>query len=156
MKHHPLVAVGGTFDLLQKGHESIILEAFQYGDLVVIGIISDEYAKKMGKYCTQSFQERSQAVRELLTRNALINRAMLVPLNDPYGPLIEDDDIEGVIVTEDTLSTAGESNKLRISRGLNPVKIYVVRLKIAKDGLPISSTRIRNKEIDKYGNPITF
>jgi phosphoribosylaminoimidazole (AIR) synthetase len=36
--------------MIDRPQAQIILKAFVYGDLVIIGITSDEYAKKMGKY----------------------------------------------------------------------------------------------------------
>ena len=43
-------------------------------------------------------------------------------------------------------------NKLRAERNLPPVKIVVVPIVLAKDGKAISTTRIKNSEIDSHGN----
>ena len=42
-------------------------------------------------------------------------------------------------------------NEIRISNHLDPLRIIVVEIAKAADGQPISSTRIRNGEIDEKG-----
>jgi pantetheine-phosphate adenylyltransferase len=155
MRPHSLVVIGGTFDHLHLGHESLILNAFQYGDSVIIGITSDEFAKKSNKSGIQSFKQRSEALRKLLARKKLLERSSIVPLNNPYGPLTQEPRVGAVIVTDETLPRAEEANKIRSDKGLNRVRIYVIQFINAKDGGSISSTRIRNKEIDEKGNLIS-
>jgi pantetheine-phosphate adenylyltransferase len=155
MRPHSLVVIGGTFDHLHLGHESLILNAFQYGDSVIIGITSDEFAKKSNKSGIQSFKQRSEALRKLLARKKLLERSSIVPLNNPYGPLTQEPRVGAVIVTDETLPRAEEANKIRSDKGLNRVRIYVIQFISAKDGGSISSTRIRNKEIDEKGNLIS-
>ncbi|MGA2573845.1 MAG: pantetheine-phosphate adenylyltransferase [Candidatus Methanomethylicaceae archaeon] len=155
MRAHSLVAIGGTFDHLHLGHESLIAKAFQYGDSVIIGITSDEFAKKSNKSGIQSFKERSEALRKFLAGKKLLERSSIVPLNDPYGSLIQEPRIGAVIVTDETLPRAEEANKIRSDKGLNRARIYVIQVINAKDGGSISSTRIRNKEIDEKGNLIS-
>jgi len=41
---------------------------------------------------------------------------------------------------------------LRAEKNLSPVEIIIVPMVLAKDGSRISTTRIRNSEIDKEGN----
>jgi len=43
-------------------------------------------------------------------------------------------------------------NKLRTERNLSTVEIIVVPMTLAKDGKRISTTRIKNSEIDSDGN----
>ena len=45
-------------------------------------------------------------------------------------------------------------NTKRNERNLSPVEIIIVPMKLASDGERISSTRIRNAEIDNLGNVI--
>ncbi len=63
MKRFKKVAVGGTFDKLHKGHESLLSTAFEVGEKVVIGLSSDEFVSKMGKpHLTASYAERFSEV----------------------------------------------------------------------------------------------
>ena len=39
-----IVATGGTFDILHKGHYMLLLKAFEVGRHVIIGVSSDNYA----------------------------------------------------------------------------------------------------------------
>jgi pantetheine-phosphate adenylyltransferase len=70
---------------------------------------------------------------------------------DPYGPTIESDEIEGIIVSEETEPVAEEINKLRVGRGKKPLLMIVITMVLAEDGKPITSTRIRRQEVDRYG-----
>ena len=43
------VAVGGTFDVLHRGHRKLIMKAFEIGNHVLIGLCSDAFLKKLMK-----------------------------------------------------------------------------------------------------------
>ncbi|MEM4658037.1 MAG: pantetheine-phosphate adenylyltransferase [Candidatus Methanosuratincola sp.] len=146
------MAVGGTFDHFHKGHESLLLKAFDLGEVVIVGVTSDAFAKKMGKKEIQDFNQRLGQVKAFLILQNLIERARLIELNDAFGPLLEDPDIRGIVVTQETLGNAEMANRIRAERNMSPLKIFVQDFSLAKDGKPISSSRIRNKEIDERGN----
>ncbi|MBC7127336.1 MAG: pantetheine-phosphate adenylyltransferase [Candidatus Methanosuratincola petrocarbonis] len=147
----PLVAVGGTFDHFHKGHESLLLKAFDLGEVVIVGVTSDAFARKMGKEEIQDFNQRMGQVKAFLIVQNLFERARLIELNDAFGPLLEDPEICGVIVTQETLGNAKMANRMRVERNMRPLKIFVQEFLLAEDGKPISSSRIRNKEIDERG-----
>lgn len=147
----PLVAVGGTFDHFHKGHEYLLLKAFDLGEVVIVGVTSDDFAKKAGKKEIQDFNQRMGQVKAFLILQNLIERARLIELNDAFGPLLEDPDICGVVVTQETLANAERANLIRVKKNMAPLKIFVQEFLLAEDGKPISSSRIRNKEIDERG-----
>lgn len=146
-----LVAVGGTFDHFHKGHESLLLKAFDFGEIVIVGITSDKLAKEMGKNDIQDFNQRVGQVKAFLILEQLIERAKIIELNDVLGPLSEDPEVCGVVVTQETLANAERANQIRLEKGIKPLKIFIHDFLLAKDGKPISSSRIRNKEIDERG-----
>ena len=49
MSEFDLVAMGGTFDIIHKGHVALLSNAFAISSKVIIGLTSDALAKKMGK-----------------------------------------------------------------------------------------------------------
>lgn len=146
-----LVAVGGTFDHFHKGHESLLFKAFDIGEKVIVGVTSDSFARKMGKNEIQDFNQRMDQVKSFLITHNLLERAMLIELDDAFGPLLEDPDICGIVVTQETLENAESANRARTEKNFPPLKIIVQEFLLAEDGKPISSSRIRNKEIDERG-----
>lgn len=154
MPKHRIVAVGGTFDHFHIGHERLISYAFEVGEFVIIGITTDEFLRRMCKPHDQDFRARLSGLVEFLKSRGLVERARIVRLEDPFGPIISDPSIEGIVVTKETAPRAEEANKIREVRGMNRMKLYVVDYVMASDGLPVSSTRIRNREIDEKGNLI--
>ena len=61
-------------------------------------------------------------------------------------------DVDALVVSEETRKKGDILNALRKERKLGPVEIIIVPMKMASDGNRISSTRIRNSEIDSSGN----
>ena len=54
-------------------------------------------------------------------------------------------------MSEETLVKVKQINEIRMSNYLNPLRVIVVEIAKSSDGKPISSTRIRNGEIDDKG-----
>jgi pantetheine-phosphate adenylyltransferase len=147
-----IVSVGGTFDVMHKGHWILLEEAFVVGEKVIIGLTTDEFASSLNKpHVIDCFEKRLKDVKTFLHDNNFEHRATIVPLEDPYGPTIYNEKIEGLIVSEETEPGAEKINKIRINKGLKPLLIIVLKMILAEDGIPISSSRIRRQEVDKYG-----
>ena len=140
------VAVGGTFDKFHDGHKKLLSTAFEIGDRVEIGVTSDAFGGLKGDI--DSCEER---MRNLKLFFADKTDFTIVPLEDPYGTTIYEDDFEAIVVSEETEPTAVEINNIRISKGMKPLDIIVVSFVLAYDGTPISSTRIRSGEINQKG-----
>lgn len=150
-----VVAVGGTFDRLHDGHRALIVEAFRLGHRVIIGITSDSYVKKSGKSGVAGYGERRKGVLSFLKSSGLVDRSVLVKINDRFGPIVDDASITCIVATEETRDTAVEANMLRARKGIAPMKIHTICMVLAKDNLPISSSRIRKGELDEHGNPLS-
>ena len=98
-----------------------------------------------------SFKNRYTNLENFLSKQFDINFS-IVELNDDWGPGALDEDLDAIIVSEETEKVASELNKKRALKGLNPLDIVTVSLILDKKGEKISSTRIRNSEIDREGN----
>ncbi len=152
MKKYTKVCLGGTFDRIHIGHERLLKIAFEVGEEVIIGLTSDTKAKR-GRVNEKlsSFKNRYTNLENFLSKQFDINFS-IVELNDDWGPGALDEDLDAIIVSEETEKVASELNKKRALKGLNPLDIVTVSLILDKKGEKISSTRIRNSEIDREGN----
>jgi len=141
------VGVGGTFDVLHKGHEVLLGKAFEAADSVVIGLTTDEMVGKE----TLPYEERENKLCEFLA-SAHPGRAYdIVGLEDAHGPAVGDAEMDAIVVSEETLKGAEEINRKRLEKGLSPLEVIVIPMVLAHDGKPISSSRIRAGEIDGEG-----
>ncbi len=146
------VALGGTFDKFHLGHEKLVDTAFKFGESVLIGITSDNFAKRLSKiHKIAPFDERVKNVKEYIDRKWNERKYEIFRLEDPYGPTITDRDIEAVVVSEETIHRGKKINDIRIERGLSAITLVVVDMILAEDGLPITSTRIHLGFVDRYG-----
>jgi pantetheine-phosphate adenylyltransferase len=153
MKKYREVAVGGTFDVLHRGHKALLTKAFEVGEKVVIGLSSDEFVAKMGKpHVTANFVERRRELASYLADMGLMDRAEIVPLKDPYGLTIKGQGLEALVVSKETAETAGSINEARRREGIPPLEIVAVDMVQAENSTPISTTRIRSGEIDRNGH----
>ncbi|HIE14906.1 TPA: pantetheine-phosphate adenylyltransferase [Candidatus Bathyarchaeota archaeon] len=150
-----LVAVGGTFDELHRGHKTIILKAFKIGEKVIIGLCTDAFARRLRKnHEISSYTKRLGELVSFLRKNGLLDRAEIIPLNDPYGPTVKSKDIDAIVVSRETEPRAHDINDLRKAIGLKPLHIITIDMVPAYDEIPISTTRIYRGEIDREGNPV--
>jgi cytidyltransferase-like protein len=153
MKKFRMVAVGGTFDELHRGHKVLLLKAFEIGERVMIGLCSDEFAEKLSKpHVTAPYEERLKELKAFLSDLGLLGKAEIIPLNDPFGPTLAESCIEALVVSEETRPTALKINEKRQKTGLAPLKIVTINMVPAENRIPISTTRIRKGEIDHEGH----
>lgn len=155
----PLVTIGGTFDVLHKGHWFILEESYNVADRVLIGLTTDDFVKRMKKsHLVDCYEKRLQELKRFLGERGFTERSEIVPIDDRFGPTIGDrpgsDEIQGIVVSEETEPGAEEINRIRVRDGKKPLLIVVVSMVLADDGKPISSTRIRRQEVDRYGRLI--
>jgi pantetheine-phosphate adenylyltransferase len=143
------VALGGTFDVIHKGHTALLDRAFSIGEHVIIGVTSDELVYRLGKSILNNYDARVMNLSSILKQYA--DRFHIVKLDDEFGPALTDASIEAIVVSEETESKCRRMNKMRVSRGMRELDVIVVGMVLADDGERISSTRIRSGEIDPEG-----
>ena len=153
MKKLNLVATGGTFDYIHIGHLKLLSAAFNIGNHLIIGLTSDDFVKrfKPTSNIKNSYETRYQNLKEKILQNFNDVNYTIIKLEDEFGPVISSSEIQAIVVSEETLVKVQKLNDIRITKCLNPVSVIVVEIAKSEDGLPISSTRIRNGEIDDKG-----
>ena len=149
------VAMGGTFDVLHRGHRLLLKKAFEVGKNVTIGVTSDSFARQLHKpHKVDPFDSRKTELKKLLLNWGVLSRSRIVKLNDRFGPTIATRRIQAIVVSKRTVKTGYEINRRRRLKGLNPLVIVAIDLIQAQDRRPISSTRIRRGRIDREGRVV--
>ena len=147
-----IVAVGGTFDEFHRGHRTLILKAFEVGELVLIGLCSDDLVKKLNKpHITAPYEQRLDELKVFLREHGLLERAEIIPLSDAYGVTLSEGRLEALVVSKETELTALKINERRKKIGLAPLHIVTISLVPSENHSPISTRRIRRGEIDREG-----
>ena len=107
-----LVVVGGTFDVFHKGHSMLLEEAFKIGDRVVIGLTTDDFAANLHKaHKLDCYAKRKKHLIRFLSERGLEKRTEIFPLDNPFGPTIESEEMEGIVVSKETEAGALEINR---------------------------------------------
>jgi pantetheine-phosphate adenylyltransferase len=144
--------MGGTFDILHKGHLELLRKSFEIGLFVIIGVTSDEFVReKLNKQIRNPYPVRVQNLRNFLQKRIKSSNYEVTKLNDSFGPLMFSGGVDCLVVSSETEEKGKTVNHLRAGLGLPAVDVVLVRLVLAEDGIPISSSRIRSNEIDENG-----
>jgi len=152
MTQFDLVAMGGTFDIIHDGHMALLNKSFSISSKVIIGLSSDQLAAKRGKNLVNDYSKRLSSLKDVIERNFPDSSYEISSLENDFGPAVIEGSVKALVASEETSSKGVNLNELRVERNLPPVEIIVVPMVLAKDGKAISSTRIKNSEIDSSGN----
>ena len=152
MPQFDLVAMGGTFDISHDGHMALLNKSFSISSKVIIGLSSDQLAAKRGKNLVNDYSKRLSSLKDVIERNFPDSSYEISSLENDFGPAVIEGSVKALVASEETSSKGVNLNELRVERNLPPVEIIVVPMVLAKDGKAISSTRIKNSEIDSSGN----
>ena len=147
-----LVAMGGTFDVIHAGHIALLNKSFSISSKVIIGLSSDQLATKRGKSLVNDYSKRLSSLKDVIEKNFPNASYEISELENDFGPAVIKGSVKALVVSEETGSKGVKLNELRGERNLPPVEIVIVPMILAKDGKAISSTRIKNSEIDSNGN----
>lgn len=152
MKKYNQVVCGGTFDLLHKGHKKFLQDILNLSGEVLVGITSNEYVSKFKQEGIEDFEIRKKLVLDFLASLGVSDRVEIVSINQAYEPLLTSKfSPRAIAVTLQTKKTAIEINDKRKKLGLPELIIEVIEMERAEDGEEISSSRIRNGEINREG-----
>ena len=148
------ICIGGTFNLLHKGHKKLLEEAFKTAGkdgFVFIGLTKQKMQDKKKKI--RYYSEREKDLVKFLKKKSWLSKSKIIPILDKYG-LAVDEDYDAIIVSPETYRIAREINSKRLSLGKKPLKIIRIPFVLAEDGKPISSSRIEKGEINENGGLI--
>ena len=129
-------AMGGTFNVLHRGHLALLDRAFEVADEVLIGITSDAMASAM-KAGVRPLEERRKDLEAYLRGRG--GAWSVETIDRPDEHVDVRGDIQALIVSPETLATGESINRGRKSRGLMPLRLVVVPHVIAEDFLPIAA-----------------
>jgi len=144
------VVVGGTFDRFHAGHEFFLSKAFEFGDKVLIGLTTPHMLKKLvRRNSIWSFDKRKKLVEDFVKKYG--KEFKIIPIEDIFGPTTELKDLDAIVSTEETLPTCERINEIRKKKGLKRLRIILLPYIYSEDCRVISSSRIREGEIDREG-----
>ena len=162
-----IAIVAGTFTPVHDGHRALLHKAFQTASHdgegpghLVVALTSTEFAKRTRSDPDHAggldtFDRRRRALEAELGRISAAYSASneVIRLEDTHGPAATRDDIDALVVSPEGKAQhrAHELNQRRVDEGREPLEIHTAPFVTADDGTRISSTRIRNGEIDAHG-----
>lgn len=152
MSEFALVAMGGTFDIIHKGHLTLLSKAFSISSKVIIGLTSDELTEKRGKKTLNNYKKRFETLMSTIKTNFPNHAFQISKLDNDFGPAVLEENVQALVVSDETGNQGEILNQLRAEKNLSLVKIVIVPMVLAQDGDRISTTRIKNSEIDVEGN----
>jgi pantetheine-phosphate adenylyltransferase len=156
MSKFSLIAMGGTFDIIHHGHITLLSTAFDISEKVIIGLTSDEFVQKKGKNPIHKYDERLKNLTSIIFKKFPNSYFEIIQLDNDFGPAVLEKDVQALVVSDETNNQGNILNVLRSKNSLPPVEIVVVPMFLAKDGVRISTTRIKNSEIDSDGNLLSI
>ena len=152
MYKYKKAAVGGTFDILHLGHKRLLERTFELSSHVVIGITSDNFVSKLNKTTSNDYNLRVRNLENFVKLKFPNHKFEIYKLEDYFGPASFLDDIDIIVLTPENHHRLESLNRTRISNGFSVIIGEIVDIVNAKDGYPISSSRIKKGEIDSSGN----
>ena len=141
-----LCLVGGTFDRFHAGHQSL-LEAALLCDSVEVWVTSDAIAAEKDPRIKPQL-ERQQFIESWANGRPLT----LHSLEDSWGPAPTHANATHIVCTPESRENCLKINQMREASDLASLEIVEVEHVLARDGEPISSSRIREGSIDRDGN----
>jgi inosine/xanthosine triphosphatase len=143
------VGVGGTFNVLHKGHELLFETAFTVGDSVEVGLTSDDFANSIKSVPVAPYFERKENLKRYLQRFG--KPFDVVMISDSSGTAATSETLDAIVVSPETRDQADRINEQRRRNSLKPLKVFSIRAVRADDSHLISASRIVKGEIDKDG-----
>ena len=146
-----VAATGGTFDIIHRGHRTLLGAALSY-DHTIIGLSTDEFAARRGKALLHGYGIRLERLVRHIEESHPEAAYEVCPLNDDFGPAVLRNGVDVLVVSWETRHAGHALNVMRAGRGLGMVDVAVVPMIHGRGGGRISTTRIREGTMDVEGN----
>jgi len=135
------VVIGGTFNKIHKGHETLLKTAFSISQYVYVGLTSDKFANLFRAEKVLEYKKREENLKEKISALNLHNNYEILKINDMYGIATLKKDLDAIVVSEETLPRAQEINAIRFKKGLKRLVIVVVPFAL-KNNKPLSASHL--------------
>ena len=150
------VSVGGTFDRLHAGHRLLLAAAARTvapGGTLYVGVTSSELlANKKHGHLVEPYETRAESARAFLRQCLPPERSVDVRIGplDASPPLAATiRDMNGLVISQETISGAEALNDVRSTAGFDPLAFVVVDLVGAdssSSAAKLSSTDLRARD----------
>ncbi|KAJ5074825.1 phosphopantetheine adenylyltransferase [Anaeramoeba ignava] len=155
------IVIGGTFDRLHTGHRALLTMAcYLSSEHILIGLTTWKLIeKKEFSSFIEPYETRSENLLKFIYSVSPKLKPEIVPLEDPFGPSITSDNIQGIIVSEETQKGAEEINRIRKEKNLKILEIFVIDFVLQLGGqnrkTKLSSSTLRKEEWKRSFSSLT-
>ena len=155
------VIIGGTFDILHKGHRNYIKQAFNNANKVHIQLSSDELASfNRKKYRVKPFQVRKNQLMNYINSFRCATNNYEIHCVNSRSELkkfcTQTDKLDLMIATQiKDIKLFRKCNELRYKNSKKKFKILKVKIITDKNGKKLSSTEINRKVNNHFYQKLT-
>lgn len=150
---YPAVAVGGTFDHFHLGHQILLLySVLSASKKIWIGLSGPTLLlKKKSKIMLEPWLSRMKTVKAFVNSIKPDLETIIFELKDGFGVTVEIEEIDAVLVSEETLKGGEQINVVRAEKNMKPLKLVVCPTISPKKDIEskLSSSTIREYLLNK-------
>ncbi|XP_063816092.1 bifunctional coenzyme A synthase [Pseudophryne corroboree] len=130
LQSHSDVVVGGTFDRLHNAHKILLSVCCLLSERrLLIGVADKELLdNKVLKELIEPYEKRVEILSLFLVDVKPSLLYHIVPISDPYGPSITDQELKCIVVSEETHKGGLSVNRKRQENGLDDLAIQEIKL----------------------------